>query len=115
MSNSENSKKRIPDSGQPTGTATGTTTGANVISNQGEQTDKFEEINSLPWILESVAARLESIAARLKSEGSNSGLEPEYSTKLIKEVLLSAFRGADSEDDQFVENLLRLVKREQQK
>ena len=107
MSNSESSKKQFPDSAQ--------TTEATEFSAQIEQADKFEEINSLPWILESVAARLESIAARLKSEGSSSGHEPEYSTKLIKEVLLSAFRGAGSEDDLFVENLLKLVKREHQK
>ncbi len=107
MNNSENSKKPSPDLGQ--------TTSATDISAVGEQTDKFEEINSLPWILESVAARLESIAARLKSEGTKTGHEPEYSTKLIKEVLLSAFRGAGSEDDLFVENLLKLVKREHQK
>ena len=70
--------------------------------------DAHEEINSLPWILESFADRLEAVAARLKS-AEERGLFVEATPKIITEALLSAVAASSDKEDLGVERVAELL------
>ena len=87
---------------------------SNKTSSSIKKLTEQEQAQRLTNLLDLVSKRLETLASRLKEENLDM-VSTTASSKLIKEILLASCSDLTAENKQIIENLIDLVKQEQNK